>query len=163
MQPYDLIVVGTGTGDLARRLVAKGRLARCLIDEEPYVEPAPCAGCDPKKVLVGVSELIDWHRRMTGRGRGGDARLDWPALMSSNDFHRACAEQRGGVIKQPNCDLPMGWSLSLLLNRFSPTVAWSPGSSVLERCSPLPPDSRREHVKTRPDFSISTLYQTASL
>ncbi len=43
--------------------------------------PAHCAACDPKKVLVGGAELVDWHRRMTGWGIAGEARIDWPALM----------------------------------------------------------------------------------
>ena len=38
-------------------------------------------GCDPKKVLVGAAELVDWHRRMQGRGVSGDAHISWPELM----------------------------------------------------------------------------------
>jgi glutathione reductase (NADPH) len=39
-------------------------------------------GCDPKKVLVGAAELIDWNRRMSGKGVStSDAHIDWPKLM----------------------------------------------------------------------------------
>ncbi len=39
-------------------------------------------GCDPKKVLVGAAEAVDWCRRMRDRGVVGDTiRLDWPGLM----------------------------------------------------------------------------------
>jgi glutathione reductase (NADPH) len=39
-------------------------------------------GCDPKKVLVGAAELIDWNYRMTGNGIiSKDTRIDWPSLM----------------------------------------------------------------------------------
>ena len=39
-------------------------------------------GCDPKKVLVGAADVIDWSRRMQGKGvAASDARIDWPALM----------------------------------------------------------------------------------
>ena len=39
-------------------------------------------GCDPKKVLVGASEALDWVRRMEGKGiRAPGAAIDWPELM----------------------------------------------------------------------------------
>jgi glutathione reductase (NADPH) len=82
MDPYDLIVVGTGAGggEVANRCANAGwRVA--VIDDEPYGGTCALRGCDPKKVLVGVSDLIDWHRRMSGRGVSGDAVMDWPALM----------------------------------------------------------------------------------
>jgi len=81
-QRYDLIIVGTGAGGggVATRCAEAGwRVA--VIDDEPYGGTCALRGCDPKKVLVGASELIDWHHRMSGRGASGDARLDWTALM----------------------------------------------------------------------------------
>jgi len=82
MDPYDLIVVGTGAGggEVANRCATAGwRVA--VIDDEPYGGTCALRGCDPKKVLVGVSDLIDWHKRMSGRGVSGDAVMDWSALM----------------------------------------------------------------------------------
>jgi glutathione reductase (NADPH) len=82
METYDLIVVGTGEGGsgVATRCAKTGwRVA--VIDDEPYGGTCALRGCDPKKVLVGLSDLVDWHRRMTGLGVGGDVRLDWRALM----------------------------------------------------------------------------------
>jgi glutathione reductase (NADPH) len=39
-------------------------------------------GCDPKKVLVGAADLMDWIRGMEGRGlRGDQARIEWSELM----------------------------------------------------------------------------------
>jgi glutathione reductase (NADPH) len=38
-------------------------------------------GCDPKKVLVGVAELVDWIRRMRGHGVSEEIDIDWPELM----------------------------------------------------------------------------------
>lgn len=39
-------------------------------------------GCDPKKVLVGVAEVVDWVQRMDGRGvRGENTRIEWSELM----------------------------------------------------------------------------------
>jgi glutathione reductase (NADPH) len=40
-------------------------------------------GCDPKKVLVGAAEALDWARRMRGKGIiARDTRIDWQELIS---------------------------------------------------------------------------------
>jgi len=82
MERYDLIVVGTGAGGsgVANRCAKAGwRVA--VVDDEPYGGTCALRGCDPKKVLVEVSRLVDWQRRMTGLGASGETRIDWPALM----------------------------------------------------------------------------------
>jgi len=39
-------------------------------------------GCDPKKVLVGVTEALDWTARLEGQGvRAAEAKIDWRELM----------------------------------------------------------------------------------
>ena len=90
MEHYDVIVVGTGEGGsgVATRC-AKAGLRVAVIDDEPYGGTCALRGCDPKRVLVGGSELVDWHRRMLGHGVSGDTRLDWSALMT---FKRAFTE-----------------------------------------------------------------------
>jgi glutathione reductase (NADPH) len=82
MDRYDLIVVGTGAGGsgVANRCATEGwRVA--VVDDEPYGGTCALRGCDPKKVLVEVSQVVDWQRRMIGRGVSGEATVDWPALM----------------------------------------------------------------------------------
>src|SRR2546425_10725655 len=81
-EPLDLIVIGTGTagsGPTYRCRRAGWRVA--VVDELPYGGTGALRGCDPKKVLVGAAELVDWHRRMQGRGGSGDAYVSWPELM----------------------------------------------------------------------------------
>src|SRR2546428_9133199 len=81
-EPLDLIVIGTGTAGSApayRCRRAGWRVA--VVDELPYGGTCALRGCDPKKVLVGAAELVDWHRRMQGRGVSGDAYVSWPELM----------------------------------------------------------------------------------
>src|SRR6266702_6882191 len=80
--PFDLIVIGTGTGGSApafRCRSAGWRVA--VVDDLPYGGTCALRGCDPKKVLVGAPELVDWHRRMRGRGVSGEAHISWPELM----------------------------------------------------------------------------------
>jgi len=65
------------------------RLYRCaaarpenkLQNRDPLQALAP-GGCDPRKVLVGAAEVIEWHMRMQERGiHAEDARIKWPRLM----------------------------------------------------------------------------------
>jgi len=80
---FDLIAIGSGT---AASTVA----SRCrsdawevaIIDSRPFGGTCALRGCDPKKVLVGAAELIDWMPRMIGHGiHSPDARIDWSDLM----------------------------------------------------------------------------------
>lgn len=83
MENYDVIVVGTGEGGsgVATRC-AKAGLRVAVIDDEPYGGTCALRGCDPKRVLAGASELVDWDRRMVGHGVSGETSLDWSALMT---------------------------------------------------------------------------------
>ena len=79
---FDLVVLGTGSGGAtpaAKCRAAGWRVA--VVDDQPYGGTCALRGCDPKKVLVGVAEVVDWHRRMSGQGVAGEAHIDWPALM----------------------------------------------------------------------------------
>ena len=77
-----MIVIGTGAGGSGVAIrCAKDGWNVAVVDDEPYGGTCMLRGCDPKKVFVSASELVDWHRRMTGQGVSGEAQLDWPALM----------------------------------------------------------------------------------
>lgn len=83
MDEFDLIVVGTGSsGTAAARLCAGAGWRVAIVDERPYGGTCPLRGCDPKKVLVGVAELIDFAQRMQGYGAAGAMRIDWNDLMA---------------------------------------------------------------------------------
>lgn len=80
---FDLIVIGTGTA--ASTVAYKCRSAGwevAVIDSRPFGGTCALRGCDPKKVLVGVAELIDWNNRMAGNGIiSKETRIDWSSLM----------------------------------------------------------------------------------
>lgn len=79
---FDVIVIGVGMAGLniARRTRGAGKSV-AVIDELPYGGTCMLRGCDPKKVLVGVAEVIDWQHRMQGSGIAGQAHIDWGDLM----------------------------------------------------------------------------------
>ena len=79
----DVIVLGTGT---AAQTVAytcrEAGWSVAVVDYHPFGGTCQLRGCDPKKVLVGVSELVDWSRRMQGNGISAPGlSLAWPDLI----------------------------------------------------------------------------------
>jgi glutathione reductase (NADPH) len=81
-ESFDLVVVGTGSaGSPATSRCREAGWRVAVVDDQPYGGTCELRGCTPKKVLVGVAELVDLHGRMTGCGIQGDMRIDWPALM----------------------------------------------------------------------------------
>lgn len=79
----DLIVVGTGSA--AQSVAYPCRTAGwsvTVIDSRPFGGTCEQRGCDPKKVLVGVAEVVDWTRRMQGKGLSAPAAtLAWSDMM----------------------------------------------------------------------------------
>src|SRR6266498_4550867 len=83
---FDIIVIGTGVA--ASTVAYKCHSAgwkTAVIDSRPFGGTCALRGCDPKKVLVGVAELIDWNRRMQNKGLGDEVvrnlNINWPDLM----------------------------------------------------------------------------------
>ena len=80
---FDLITIGAGSA-------ASAAASRCreagwqvaIVDSRPFGGTCALRGCDPKTVLVGAAEVIDWARRMKGKGiRAAKLGIDWPDLM----------------------------------------------------------------------------------
>ena len=64
-QKFDVIVIGTGeAGGTIANKCRKAGWTVAISDSRPYGGTCAVGGCDPKKVLVGAAELVDWHRRM---------------------------------------------------------------------------------------------------
>lgn len=80
---YDLIVIGTGSaGSVAAVKCNEAGWKVAMIDEKPYGGTCALRGCDPKKVLVGAAELVDWNKRMDGNGIDEDTAINWQDLMN---------------------------------------------------------------------------------
>src|SRR6266566_9736576 len=80
---FDVVVIGTGTA--ASTVATACREAGwqvAIIDSLPFGGTCALRGCDPKKVLVGVAEAVDWARRMQGKGVSAPGlSLNWPDLI----------------------------------------------------------------------------------
>src|SRR5712691_2591387 len=80
---FDLVVIGTGSA--ASAVASRCRSAGwqvAVIDSRPFGGTCALRGCDPKKVLVGAAEALDWVRRMKGKGiRAEELQIDWQELM----------------------------------------------------------------------------------
>ena len=83
MKKFDLVAIGTGAA--ASAVASRCRLAGwqvAIVDSRPFGGTCALRGCDPKKVLVGAAEVIDWGRRMEGKGvQAQQLRIDWQKLM----------------------------------------------------------------------------------
>jgi glutathione reductase (NADPH) len=83
VRTFDLVALGTGSA--AATAAWKCRAAGwkvAIVDSRPFGGTCALRGCDPKKVLVGAAEVIDWARRMEGNGiRAEGAKIDWRELM----------------------------------------------------------------------------------
>ncbi|MGI8494196.1 MAG: dihydrolipoyl dehydrogenase family protein [Pyrinomonadaceae bacterium] len=80
---FDLVVIGTGAGgSTVAHKCRKAGWEVAIIDSRPFGGTCALRGCDPKKVLVGAAELIDWNQRMRGKGiTAGTTEIEWEELM----------------------------------------------------------------------------------
>jgi len=80
---FDLIVIGTGAaGSTVAHKCREAGWNVAIIDSRPFGGTCALRGCDPKKVLVGVADVIDWTRRMQGKGVvASNLGINWPDLM----------------------------------------------------------------------------------
>lgn len=79
----DVIVLGTGSA--AQSVAYPCREAGwsvVVVDDHPFGGTCQLRGCDPKKVLVGVADLVDWSRRMQSKGVSApDLSISWSDLI----------------------------------------------------------------------------------
>jgi glutathione reductase (NADPH) len=80
---FDVIAIGTGSA--ASTVASRCREAGwqvAIVESRPFGGTCALRGCDPKKVLVGAAEAVDWIRRMNGKGiQAEKLQIDWPELM----------------------------------------------------------------------------------
>lgn len=80
---YDLIVIGTGTAaNVTAMGCRKAGWSVAIIDHRPFGGTCALRGCDPKKILIAATEVIDGFERMGGIDTvKGEVYIDWSALQ----------------------------------------------------------------------------------
>ncbi len=81
---FGLVVIGTGSA--ASAVAHECRSAGwevAIVDSRPFGGTCALRGCDPKKVLVGAAEVVDWVRRMNGRGVRADSEVGPNGVLGS--------------------------------------------------------------------------------
>jgi len=87
---YDVVVIGSGPagGHVAARCQSEG-LQVALIESRGFGGTCPLRGCNPKKVLVGVAEIVAKANALSGHGIRSQCSLDWEQVM---EFKRSFVE-----------------------------------------------------------------------
>lgn len=80
---YDLIVIGTGTAATVTAMgCRKAGWSVAVIDHQSFGGTCALRGCDPKKMLIAATEVIDGFERMGGIDTvKGGVHIDWAALQ----------------------------------------------------------------------------------
>lgn len=79
---YDVFVIGTGTAGkgVAKDCAAAG-MKVAIADNREYGGVCPNRGCDPKKVLVGATEIIQLAENLKGKGITSVPEINWQDLQ----------------------------------------------------------------------------------
>ncbi len=96
---FDLIIIGSGSAatTVAFRAVKIGKKV-AVIDQEPIGGTCALRGCDPKKVLVGVTDSLESAKRLQGHGIAKlSAQIRWDELM---EFKRSFTESMSSGIER---------------------------------------------------------------
>lgn len=83
MKKFDLFVVGSGMAgmSIAQKAAGKG-LQVAITDELPYGGTCALRGCDPKKVLIGPTEINYHAKHLLGKGIDEIPEINWEDVMA---------------------------------------------------------------------------------
>lgn len=83
IEEFDVFIIGTGTAgkSVAEECVEAG-LKVAIADNREYGGTCANRGCDPKKVLVGLTEILDRAKKMQGKGISKMPEFSWKDLMA---------------------------------------------------------------------------------
>src|SRR5258707_10487935 len=83
-QRFDVVVIGSGTaGSTVTSMCRSAGWSVAVVDSLPFGGTCALRGCDPKKVLVGAAELLDFSQRLSApESVKGTLQIDWPKLIN---------------------------------------------------------------------------------
>lgn len=82
IKEFDVFIIGSGTAGktVAYDCVAEG-MKVAIADDREYGGTCANRGCDPKKVLVGLTEAFQLSKNLQGKGIITTPKIDWIALQ----------------------------------------------------------------------------------
>jgi glutathione reductase (NADPH) len=110
---FDVVVIGTGTAAFTVALTCRAAGWQvAVVDSRPFGGTCALRGCDPKKVLVGAAEAVDWARRMNSKGvRHESLGLDWHELMEfKRSFTGPVPKNREDSFREAGIAAFHGWA-----------------------------------------------------
>jgi glutathione reductase (NADPH) len=66
------------------------------IDSLPFGGTCALRGCDPKKMLIAITEGVEWAHNLDGKGLEAQTSVDWPAMIA---FKRTFTDAMPGRIE----------------------------------------------------------------
>lgn len=83
MKKYDVFIIGSGMSGMtiANKCASKG-LSVGITDELPYGGTCALRGCDPKKVIIGATEVRDFAKRLQRKGIDTIPDINWKDIMA---------------------------------------------------------------------------------
>ena len=83
IEQYDLFVIGTGTaGKKVAYACAEQGWSVAIADDREFGGTCANRGCDPKKVLVGITETMELCENLTGKGIVQPPEINWSDLQA---------------------------------------------------------------------------------
>ncbi|WP_031426502.1 dihydrolipoyl dehydrogenase family protein [Flavimarina sp. Hel_I_48] len=83
VEEYDVFVIGTGSaGKKVADAAAEAGMRVAIADNREYGGTCANRGCDPKKVLVGVTQVLQHARNLEGKGIENPPKVNWKDLMA---------------------------------------------------------------------------------
>ncbi len=83
VEEYDVFVIGTGTaGKKVADACAEAGMRVAITDNREYGGTCANRGCDPKKVLVGITETLERAQDLHGKGICDLPKINWKDLMN---------------------------------------------------------------------------------
>ncbi|PTL39074.1 dihydrolipoyl dehydrogenase family protein [Alkalicoccus saliphilus] len=133
MKDYDLIVIGSGTaGSVTAMKCNKAGWKVAMVDELPFGGTCALRGCDPKKVLVGITEYIDGVQRLQNAGVKGAVQIHWNELMQfKKTFTDNVPDRRNKNLQKQGIDTYHGHASFIEQNKLQVNQETLKGTYIL--------------------------------
>lgn len=107
IKEFDVFVIGTGSsGKQVAMDCAEAGMEVAIADNREYGGTCANRGCDPKKVLTGVTEIVQAAKNLKNKGLTCVPDIDWSALMKyKNTFTSAVPTVHEKELKEAGISL----------------------------------------------------------